>query len=358
MHPNCSFAQAQSVLIRAVVAGFCHTLLCALGALSLGAQANAGTLYGATATGAPGELYILDPSTGAMIQDIGPLNSSLGTNYPVTGLAFHPITGALYGSTAHSDANIRARLVIINPQTAQVTVVGRFNLPSQTNATMTDLAFDANGNLYGISTANGPHLCSINTATGQGTYVGPGAFNSTVGGGIAINSSGVIYSTPTTTSTTTPTTVTFGIYDSVGEFTVITNIPNPLSSSYASYGALAFDETRVLYGLNLGNGNPTPTHLFTINPTNGAATEIGASVNSLDAIAFQPTPRLGISRPANQQVTLNWPASPPGFQLEYRTNPVTGLWLTNTTSPTSSNGINFLALPAINSATYFRLHKP
>ena len=30
-----------------------------------------------------------------MISDIGPLNDGVGVNYPVTGLAFNPVTGVL-----------------------------------------------------------------------------------------------------------------------------------------------------------------------------------------------------------------------------------------------------------------------
>src|SRR2546423_11903121 len=45
-------------------------------------------LFAATASGSPGELYILDPASGAVVQDIGPLNDNASTNYPITGLAF------------------------------------------------------------------------------------------------------------------------------------------------------------------------------------------------------------------------------------------------------------------------------
>jgi hypothetical protein len=40
----------------------------------------------------------------------------------------------------------------------------------------------------------------------------------------------------------------------------------------------------------LGPGSPPPTHIVTINTATGAVTDIGASVNSLDAIAFKPVP--------------------------------------------------------------------
>jgi hypothetical protein len=362
MHSRLYFPRTHSFSTARLIRKCSLTLGCLSVALTFGINAKAGTLYGATATGAAGRLYTLNPATGAMIQDIGPLNDSLGTNYPVTGLAFHPITGVLYGSTANSDTNTRARLITINPQTAQVTVVGLFNVFTLQGQiiTMTDIGFDPNGNLFGISSRGGPHLYSISINTGQGTILGPGAYQTTIGGAIAISSANVIYSSPTYNSSTSPTTAVFGIYERTnGEFMVITNMPNPLSSSYGSYGAFSFDENGVLYGINLASGNPTPTHLFSINPVNGVATEKGASVSSLDAIAFQNPvrPRLEIFRTAFQQVLLRWPALA-GFQLEYKTNLFAGSWLTNTTLPTSSNGTNSLTLPATASSTFFRLHKP
>ena len=52
-------------------------------------------MYASTAAGTTGELYILDSSTGAVVQDVGPLNDLNNVNYPITGLAFQPHSGAL-----------------------------------------------------------------------------------------------------------------------------------------------------------------------------------------------------------------------------------------------------------------------
>src|SRR4051794_39672450 len=73
-------------------------LLSVLAAVGFAAPAGAQVLYGATASGGPGELYVLNPATGAVIRDVGPLNDISGANYPITGLAVHPVTGLLYGS--------------------------------------------------------------------------------------------------------------------------------------------------------------------------------------------------------------------------------------------------------------------
>jgi hypothetical protein len=259
-----------------ILQSVCFTLCAAIGAAS---NVHAGTLYASTAAGAPGELYIINQATGAVVQDVGPLNDSLGTNYPITGLAASPVTGVLYGSTGNK-GTVDAMLVTINPATARVTVVGPYNAgPTNsdgTPTTMADIAFTSAGNLYGVASIGGPSLYSINLSTGQATLVGAnGVSSSTTGGGLAISSSGVFYGTPTASR--------FGTYNSTsGAFT---NIANPTKPAGGGYGALAFDGA-VLYGLNVGSGSPPPTHIVTINPTTGAVTDIGTSVNSLDAIAF------------------------------------------------------------------------
>src|ERR1043165_5840759 len=107
-----------------VIRLFCQRLnrpliLTAIGvALCLCQQTEAATLYGSTSAGGPGELYILNPATGAMLADVGALNDAFGANYPITGLAFNPVTGLLYGSTGNSVAATAGQLVTINPLTA------------------------------------------------------------------------------------------------------------------------------------------------------------------------------------------------------------------------------------------------
>src|SRR3954471_1844635 len=111
------------------------TLSFLFGILACAANANAGTLYAATSAGGPGELYVINQATGALVQDVGPLNDSLSTNYPITGLAFNPVNGLLYGSTGNAGA-VDALLVTVNPATALVTVVGAFNAgPTNTGGT-------------------------------------------------------------------------------------------------------------------------------------------------------------------------------------------------------------------------------
>ena len=248
-------------------------------AAAMATRAEAATLYAASAAGAAGELYIINQANGALVQDIGPLNDANNVNYPITGLAFHPTTGALYGSTGNNGA-VDAMFVSINPATGQVTPIGPFNAgPTNSQGvptTMADIGFDAAGNLYGVASIGGPNLYSINLATGQATLVGPnGVSTSTTGGGVAISSGGSVYGTPTSSR--------FGTYNSgTGAYT---DIGNPAKPAGGGYGALDFDGN-VLYGLNVGSGSPPPTHLVTFDVATGATTDLGVSISSLDAIAF------------------------------------------------------------------------
>jgi hypothetical protein len=264
-----------------------HAICALLGLCLFIPRVASAALYASTAAGAPGELYIISQTDGSLVQDVGPLNDAIGTNYPITGMAFNPLTGVLYGATGNAGA-VDALLVTINPATALVTVVGAFNAgptnSSGTPTTMGDLAFDSAGNLFGVATIGGPNLYSINPLTGQATLVGPnGVSTSTTGGGLAISSAGTFYGTPTASR--------FGTYNSgTGAFTNIANPAKPTGGG--GYGALEFDGS-TLYGLNVGAGSPPPTALVTIDPATGVVTNVGTSINSLDAIAASPVPEPG-----------------------------------------------------------------
>jgi hypothetical protein len=263
-------------------------ILCAWGVFALSPRADAQVMYAATSAGVAGELYTLNPATGGMLLDIGPLNDAGAVNYPITGLAFNPVTGLLYGSTGNSVAATAAKLVSINPATARVTVIGSYNAGpvngSGTPSTMSDLAFNASGQLFGVGSIGGPNVYAIDVLTGAATLVGSnGPLTSTTGGGLTISPAGVVYGTPTTSR--------FGTYNSTtGAYTNI-GTPSFFPAGAGSYSALAFDGTGTLFGLNTGPtpaGGVAPTHIVTIDPATATVTDIGPSVDSLDAIAFAP----------------------------------------------------------------------
>lgn len=251
-----------------------QALLFALGIFTAVSRADAQTLYGATSSG-HGELYTLDPTSGGVLTDIGALNDSSSVNYSVSGLAFDPINGVLYGSTGGASGT---QLLTINPNSGLVSVVGSFNVGS---ATMTDLSFDSSGHLFGIGSSGGANLYSINLGTGQATMVGSSGISFTQGGGLAISSSGTFYGAPIPGE--------FGTYDpTTGVYTHIATPGSPVGSG-GGYAALAFDGS-VLFGDNLKAGGTGLTDLVTIDPTTGDVTDLGASVTHLDAIAFEAVP--------------------------------------------------------------------
>ncbi len=322
-----------------------RVFLCLLGISATVNRADAQTLYGATSSG-HGELYILNTATGGVITDVGPLNDSGAANYSVTGLAFNPTTGVLYGSTGGASGT---QLLTINPATAAVTVVGSFNVGT---ITMTDLAFDNLGNLYGISSSGGANLYSINTTTAQATIIGTSGLSFTEGGGLAISSSGIFYAAPIPGE--------YGTYNPTnGAYTHIAAPATPVGGG--SYGALAFNGS-VLYGDNLyaGSTGGGATHLVTIDPTTGTVTDIGASVTHLDAIAFQPAPAAPTLtiQPTNNGVIIGWPASATGFRLIQNTNLNTTNWIANSTPTNVVGGTNQVTITPASGNSFFRLISP
>lgn len=256
----------------------------ALAIFTIGTSANAQALYAATASGGAGELYVLDPATGGIVKDIGALNDVTGLNYGITGLAFDPVSGVLYGSVSNSNPATRAQLVSVDPNTAAVTVIGAFNAGNSGSrpATMADLTFDPITDiLYGVGSVGGPKLYSINTATGAASLTGPLSLTSTTGGGVACDATGVIYGTPTGASRFVTYNQATGAINNLGALSGL-----PFASG--AVDALAFNSSGTLYGMETDETPAAATHLITINTSNGAVTDIGPSVNFLDAIAFRP----------------------------------------------------------------------
>ncbi len=240
-------------------------------------QADAAPLYGATGTGdGTGTLVTIDPLTGAATV-IGPLNDALGQNYRLTGLAFHPITGILYGSSNNTSPTNPQSLVIVDPLTGLVTLVGSFG---QSFQTMADLTFTPDGTLYGWLESNDDDLYSINLATGQATSVGESGL-STYGSGLASNGAGVVYFAGEGTGGTLYTVDTTN-----GTVTPVATLGAGPIGLGRPVAAMAFSPTGTLYATVGEFGGHIPAYLVTIDPQTGAITTIGQSIDRLDAIAF------------------------------------------------------------------------
>ncbi len=258
--------------------------LLALFLLGAGPARAADILYAATGSGGVnGELYILNPADGSVITDVGPLVDSSTNPYGLSGLAFDPSTGVLYGSTANISPTAPGHLVIVNPATALVTDVGSFGL---TSSTFADITFDpTTGTLYGSHSRGDHWLYTINLATGAATEVGTGSVTNRFGLGLAADAGGTIWGTPDGCVELDTFSKTTGVATFVAALSGC-----PFGVPDGAINSLAFDSTGTLFGINIHTGSsPAPTHLVIINTTTGVVTDQGASVNNLDALAFQPS---------------------------------------------------------------------
>jgi hypothetical protein len=255
--------------------------LLALITFTLSAQAQ--TLYGATGSnGVNGELVLLNPLTGAVTTDIGALVDASNNHYGVTGLRFQPGTGTLFGVTSNLSPTAPASLLTINPATGFVTLIGPLNAAN--GSPMGDIAFSS-GTLYGAN-ASGGALYSIDTATGAATRIS--AVDNTItsgsgGHGLAVAGNGTLYTTPDGSG---------GILYTYDSTTGAVALQAGLSGAplAGAINALAFNGA-TLYGVDANRNSTSHTHLVTIDTTTGTISDIGSSLNDLDAIAFaSPVP--------------------------------------------------------------------
>jgi PKD repeat protein len=226
------------------------------------------TLYGATgAAGTLSVLYTIDKTTG-----VGTAIGPIGFN--VSGIAFDPITGILYGLSGRREAG-PAELITIDTTTGAGTLVGTVTDPVRGFLTeaFPDITFDAAGQLYAWS-----ELCDclvkINKATAAVTFAGPFVPSATTG--LAFSHAGRLFMLQAGSVLHTIDPVTGASIHSL-----------VYSGTNMGVG-MDFDENDVLYALERLNSGPARAHnLVQVNITNGAITTIGATVPGLDALAFQ-----------------------------------------------------------------------
>jgi hypothetical protein len=262
---------------RAFILSFC---LAAALVSSLPAQ----TLYVATGSkGAHGVLYTVNPATAAFTS-VGPITTSTGA-IGMTGIAFDPLNGILYGITGLESPTSPRNLVTINPATGAAAIVG--TLMDATNpgfaVGLSDISFRSDGMLFGISPGT---LYTINLGTAAVTSIGATGENPP-GGGLAFNPAGVLYSAGSAVGTVDTLNTTTGAR-MVGP----TMTGSPHAGTLGAMNALAFNSASVLYGTDSDraqNGATTvAVNLVTINTTTGVVTNIGVLPNDVDAIAFGP----------------------------------------------------------------------
>src|SRR5437764_1057970 len=164
--------------------------------VTLAIYARAQTIYVATGSnGIAGELDTYDVSSQMQLSSVPLTNAAGGGGIGLTGLAFDPLTGVLYGVTVNSigtttfDNTVKASLVSINTSTGVCTVIGSVG----DKVSIGDIEFSSNGTLYGWegrSPTNMVGLVTINLSTGAVTNVGSPSQPNTTGGGLAISPTG------------------------------------------------------------------------------------------------------------------------------------------------------------------------
>ena len=219
-------------------------------------NAPAAMIYAATGGSSSGSLYTLDGTDGSATL-VGALVDGSGNAYALSGLAFHPTTGVLYGATSNSSPTATAHLVTVDPLTGLVTDIGLFGPGS----TMSDITF-VGSTLYGMRSASGHLLTTINLLTGAATDIagsGTGAFG---GGGLAASSSGLMFLTPD--SATNPPGSLYTI-DTAGTRTFVATLSGaPVVSSGGGMfiNAMDFDGSTLLGINNTSGGGGGATHRY------------------------------------------------------------------------------------------------
>lgn len=246
-------------------------LLAVLG--GAGPDQAAAILYGADGAGGNPNtaLYILDPTTGGIASTVGPVG------FAVTGMAFHPTTGVLYGTTGGMSLGTANSLITIDLATGAGTLVGPNGL-----GPVADIAFDAAGTLYGWA-EHDDDLVSIDLTTGAASVLGDSGLD-TRGSGLAFDASGTLWSAGNADSTRG------GVLHTIDPSTGLSTGTLPLASSTGGrLGALAFDAAGTLFAADAATtGTPASSlSLLTIDTTTGVVTQVGSTVPGLDAIAFR-----------------------------------------------------------------------
>src|SRR5262249_6661292 len=143
------------------------------------------------------------------------------------------------------------------------------------------------GILYGNSGAIGDFF-TVNLATGQATSIGATGVGPTFGGGLAANAAGTIFRSPGRLGGPGPGRGQLFPHDHTnGQATSVATLTGaPLASS--TLNALTFDGPGTLFGVNnVPSDQAGSPHLVTINTSTGVITDVGQSLNNLDALAFR-----------------------------------------------------------------------
>jgi Ca2+-binding RTX toxin-like protein len=253
---------------RARAVALASTLVCFAALPASGPAATTQTLYGADGSGGnPSNLYEIDRDTGAVMRTIGPIG------FAVTGLAIHPETAELYGSTGGNAPTDPGSTIKIDKTTGAGTLIGDQVAADEMGAA--DITFTSDGTLYGWSEAT-DDLVTINLASGAATVVGESGADY-LGSGLSASPGDTLFFTGQ---------LDIGNLMTISRTTVLPTIVALMDGTVGDrINALAFDNRGTLLGSRRLD-NELDRDLIRINTSSGHITSLGPSVDRLDAIEF------------------------------------------------------------------------
>lgn len=253
---------------------------------------NIELLYATQGSYLPGSLYLIklnsDYDTIEEVTLIGPLLDDDDNEYTITGIAFHPSTGVLYGVSGRASPTNGNSLVTIDINTGRVTVIGvLLDDINSAQTTIADISFLSNEILVGWAERGREpdSLAIIDITTGLVTMRSDSGLG-TYGSGISANSSDILYFAGDG-DTGYLRTIDFG----TGQPTDIGILNGTVNNSV---GALTFNGLDMLFGTVLGNFNPDlrDAKLVRIDTvpnmgTNNMTDVVGSIPQAIDGLAFR-----------------------------------------------------------------------
>lgn len=245
-------------------------------------------------------LYTIDPTTGSVVDSIGPITVADSIQAHVTGLSFSPTSGKLY-AIKNSDAvsNSPARLMEVDPATGRATQIGPDLFFDGGNSP--DMAFSANGTLFAWNEGD-DDLYRVDVVTGLTTRVGEAGF-STAQTGLAFRHDDVLFMKATTRL--------FTVSLITGATTLVDSIPAGSSKS-----ALCIDENGTLFTVD------ATLHLATIDRATNTVVSLNPPASpQISALTFRPDPALPpatAAAGADVTVTANLRGAPTNVRLFFR----------------------------------------
>lgn len=219
-------------------------------------------------------LYSIDPDTGSATL-IGPT----GFHF-CRGMDFQPRTNVLY-AVCFNETDDQV-LIIIDILSGQGTLVGLLNA----EGLLQDMSFRGDGTLFGYFIAKpGNFLATINTDTADVNFIGDSGLNGD-GNGIGFDQFSDLFLTDTDFVTFLPSL--YLLNQSSGLASMVTDLTlPPLDEGFTVINSLDLNpETNVMFGSLDVQAFSYDNYLVTIDTGTGVVTNIGETVEGLEAIAF------------------------------------------------------------------------